>query len=155
MAHAEGNAENHGHHIIPFKVLLSVFLGLVALTVITVVTAQVDLGPLNVPIAIALASTKAVLVVLFFMALKYDKPVNSMVFGIGTLFVVIFIVFTLFDTAFRGDLGNVSPLTITEEERQLEELRQRDPDPEDLRVAPADFPNQSGASADTTSAGGQ
>ncbi len=157
MAHAEGNAENHGHHIIPFKVLLAVFLGLVALTVLTVAVARVDLGPLNVPVALGIAGLKATLVVLFFMALKYDKPVNSMVFSIGTVFVVIFVVFTLFDTAFRGDLGNVSPLTIEEEERQLEELRQRDPDPEDLRVAPADFDNAPGsnASADTTGAGGQ
>lgn len=151
MAHAEGHADSHEHHIIPFKVLLSVFLALVGLTVLTVAVAQVELGPLNVPVAIGIAVTKAMLVVLYFMALKYDKPVNSMVFAIGTVFVVIFIVFTLFDTVYRGDLGNVSSQTITEEEAQMEQLRQREPDPERLRVAPADFPEQS----DTSAAQGQ
>ena len=146
MAH-EGNAEAHGHHIIPKKVLIQVFLALVALTVLTVAVAQVDLGPLNVPVAIAIAAGKASLVVAFFMALKYDKSVNTMVFAVGTIFVVVFIVFTLFDTAYRGDIGNVGTRTITEEEAELEQLRQRDPSPDQIKVAPADFAN----SADTSS----
>lgn len=151
MAHAEGNAESHEHHIIPFKILLSVFLALVGLTVLTVAVAQVHLGPLNVPVALGIASAKAALVVMFFMALKYDKPVNTMVFALGTVFVVVFIAFTLFDTAYRGDLGNVGAQTITEEEAQMEQLRQREPDPDQLRMTPADLPNQSDTTAgDTT-----
>lgn len=149
MAH-EGNAEAHGHHIIPKKVLYQVFLALVVLTVLTVAVAQVNLGVLTVPVAIAIAVAKASLVVFFFMALKYDKSVNTMVFAVGTIFVVIFIVFTLFDTAFRGDIGNVGERTITEEEAELEQLRQRDPASDQLKVAPADFAN----SPDTSGAGG-
>lgn len=137
MAHSDGHAD-HSHHIIPFKTLLSVFLALVALTVITVAIAQVDLGALNVPVALAIAMTKAGLVVMIFMALKYDKPVNTMVFIVGTSFVAIFLIFTLFDTAFRGDIGNVGVRTITEEEAELERLQQREPDPEQLQVTPSD-----------------
>lgn len=148
MAHA-GNAESHGHHIIPKKVLFQVFGALVVLTIVTVAVAQVDLGPLTVPVAIAIAVAKAGLVVVYFMALKYDKSVNSMVFTVGTLFVLVFIIFTLFDTAFRGDIGNVGERTITEEQAELEALQQRDPAPEDIKVAPADY---AGEAADTGSA---
>ena len=150
MAHA-GNAESHGHHIIPKKVLFQVFGALVVLTIVTVAVAQVDLGPLTVPVAIAIAVAKAGLVVVYFMALKYDKSVNSMVFTVGTLFVLVFII-TLFDTlfdAFRGDIGNVGERTITEEQAELEALQQRDPAPEDIKVAPADY---AGEAADTSSA---
>ena len=148
MAHA-GNAESHGHHIIPKKVLFQVFGALVVLTIVTVAVAQVDLGPLTVPVAIAIAVAKAGLVVVYFMALKYDKSVNSMVFTVGTLFVLVFIIFTLFDTAFRGDIGNVGERTITEEQAELEALQQRDPAPEDIKVAPADY---AGEAADTSNA---
>lgn len=139
MAHADGHAD---HHIIPFKVLASVFGALIVLTVVTVAVAQVDLGPLNVPVAIAIASGKAGLVVMFFMALKYDKPVNTMVFAVGTVFVLVFLVFTMFDTEFRGDIGNVGTQTIEEEEAELERLREREPDPEQLRVTPSDYGQQ-------------
>jgi len=140
---------SHDHHIIPKSILLKVFGALIVLTVITYGAAQISLGVLEVPVAIAIATVKGTLVVMFFMALKYDNPVNTLTFTIGTIFVVVFITFTLFDTAFRGDLGNVSAQTKTEIDREREEAMQRQeqiPD-ERLRVAPADFPS------DTTGAG--
>lgn len=149
MAHSDGHAD---HHIIPFKTLLNVFLALVALTVLTVLAAWFDLGPLEIPVALGIAAAKATLVVMYFMALKYDKPVNSMVFIVGTSFVGVFLIFTLFDTVFRGDLGNVGARTITEEERELEQLQQREPDPEQLRVTPSDFgeeEDEAGTDADS------
>ena len=116
----------HGHHVTSRQTLLKVFGALVALTALTALTAQIDLGVLNVPLAIAIACTKAALVVLFFMALKYDRPVNALVLALGVLFVIVFLTFTLFDTAFRGDLGNVGSETIEDVERREEQLRQRE-----------------------------
>lgn len=126
MSHAE-------HHITPKKTLIQVFAALIALTVITVVTAQVDLGAFNVPVALLIAGTKATLVVLIFMALKYDNRVNLLVFLVGVLFVVVFLVFTLFDTLYRGDLGNTTEGTIQDQQRQEEALQEREPDPSALR----------------------
>lgn len=132
---------HHGHHIIPLKVLVTVFAALVVLTVVTVLTAKfVDLGPLNLPLAIAIATTKAGLVVAFFMALKYDNKVNTLAFAIGTMFVIVFLTFTLFDTAFRDYAGNsVDGDTILDQQAREEVIRQREPDPADLRVTPADY----------------
>ena len=109
MADAE-----HGHHITPMRTLIGVFVGLVFLTIATVVTSRVDLGLLNVPLALTIAMLKASLVVLFFMALRWDNRVNGIVLALGVLFVSIFLIFTLFDTAFRGDLSNVDATTISD-----------------------------------------
>ncbi len=141
------------HHIIPFRTLLKVFLSLIGLTAITVLVSFLPLGPLDMPVAIAIAVVKASLVVLYFMALKYDKPVNTLTFSVGTLFVVVFITFTLFDTAFRGDLGDVSPQTIQEINQEEEAARARsDSIPaSQMAVSPADRNNTSNpAASDTT-----
>jgi len=143
------------HHVLPKDTLLTVFAGLIALTILTVAVAYVPLGPLNVPVAIAIAAAKASLVVLFFMALWYDNPVNALTFTIGIIMVMVFISFTLIDTAFRGDLGNVAPQTVQEMEREQEEAQERmdQLSEEELRVAPADYPDQRGAQAETGGGG--
>lgn len=145
MAHAHAHAaEGHVHHITPRSTLLKVFGALVFLTIFTVVSSRIDLGVLNVPLALAIALTKAALVVMFFMALKYDKKVNVLTFTVGTIFVLVFLLFTLFDVAFRGDLGNVSEATITDMLREEELLRGQE--------AGAQAPGGGAAAADTTAA---
>lgn len=137
--HHHHEREHHGHHLIPIPVLLRVFGILVVLTIVTVVTARfIDLGPLNLPLALVLATTKATFVVMYFMALKYDNRVNTLVFSVAVVFVLIFMVFTLFDTEFRGDLGNVGHETISDTEYREEQLRAREPSPEALRMTPLD-----------------
>jgi cytochrome c oxidase subunit 4 len=135
------------HHVLPKATLFKVFGGLIILTILTVAVAYVPLGPLTVPVAIGIATAKATLVVLFFMALKYDNPVNALTFTIGVIMVIVFITFTMFDTAYRGDLGHVSPQTVEEMKRQDEEAqKEMEQIPEEkLRVAPADYPDQRGA----------
>ena len=123
MAHAE----HHEHHIVPLKILWSVFGALVFLTIATVLTAKyVDIGVLNFPLAMAIALTKVVLVATFFMALKWDNKVNVLILVLGCVFVIVFLAFTLFDTAYRGDIGNVGAETIMDEQRREEALRERE-----------------------------
>ena len=117
---------NHSHHILPRATLFKIFGTLVALTILTVITAQLNLGGLDVPLALAIATTKVVLVMLYFMGLKYDNRVNAMVFSVGVILVFVFITFTLFDTQFRGDLPNVGRETIADETRREEALRERE-----------------------------
>jgi cytochrome c oxidase subunit 4 len=121
----------HGHHIIPYRVYYIVFGGLIFLTITTVITASFDLGGFNVPLALAIAVAKASLVVMFFMALKYDTRVNMMVFGVGLLFVLIFIGFTMLDTEFRGTFNPMLETTVSDqqviidqEEARLQEINE-------------------------------
>jgi cytochrome c oxidase subunit IV len=85
-------------HIVPLWLLATVFAALVVLTAITVAVAGIELGSLNIYVALGIAGIKATLVVLFFMHLRYDRPFNMVVFLGCLLFVVIFISLVLKDT---------------------------------------------------------
>ena len=127
----------HGHHIIPIPTLLKVFAGLVGITIVKAFLAlNFELGALDIPMVLVLAGVKTYLVAGYFMMLKYDNPVNSLTFIVGILFVGIFLIFTLLDTAFRGDLDNVDEMSIDERERMMEELD--GVEPEDLQETEID-----------------
>ncbi|RMH73826.1 MAG: hypothetical protein D6675_01370 [Gemmatimonadetes bacterium] len=95
----------HEHHI-PLWVFVNVFLALIVLTGITVWVSTFDFGPLNLVIAMAVATVKATLVGLFFMHLYYDNKMYMFVFILGVLFVGVFITLTMYDTMRRGDLDD-------------------------------------------------
>lgn len=109
--HNHGNHQKHeAHHIIPPSVYMKVFGALLVLTVITVAVAQVDLGRLNMIVAIGVASIKAALVCMFFMGLWWDKKENAVIFVTSFVFLMIFIVLTATDLFFRGDVYVHGPL---------------------------------------------
>jgi cytochrome c oxidase subunit 4 len=85
-------------HVVPLRVLLAVWAALVLLTWITVAVTYVDLGNLNLWIAIAIATIKASLVALYFMHLRYDKPFYGVILVGALLFVMLFIGVAMMDT---------------------------------------------------------
>ncbi|MCK6440181.1 MAG: cytochrome C oxidase subunit IV family protein [Planctomycetes bacterium] len=87
-------------HVMPASTLINVFLALIVLTVVTVAVAQKDLGPLNVWVALFIASIKGSIVCAYFMHLKYDKKLNLLIFGISVVLVLIMITFTIVDSHF-------------------------------------------------------
>jgi cytochrome c oxidase subunit 4 len=90
-AHAE--AHEHGGVAIYTRTLI----GLLILTALTVGAAYINLGSGNVVIALAIATVKAILVALFFMHLRWEKPMNSLIAMAGFVFLGIFIGFCLLD----------------------------------------------------------
>jgi len=63
-----------GQHVMAFATNLKVFVSLVVLTILTVYIAKfVDLGDFNLALAMAIASVKVTLVLLWFMHLKGDS----------------------------------------------------------------------------------
>jgi cytochrome c oxidase subunit 4 len=108
--HAPGAAAGGDHadeapHALPAKVLLGTFAALVALTVVTVITSRVDLGPMNIVVALAIASLKATLVAAFFMHLKYEHRFQTVIFVGALFFAVLFVGFVVFDTTqYQPDL---------------------------------------------------
>lgn len=101
--HEHKNHESH-HHIIPNRVIFITGGVLLALTVLTVWVAQIDLGALNFPIAMLVATIKGLCVALIFMNLLHDKRENGVIFATSFLFAAIFMVFTATDLFFRGDV---------------------------------------------------
>ena len=92
--------ESH-NHIFSYKTLFGVLLALLVLTGITVGAAYVDLGKLNVWAALVIASTKASLVLLIFMHMKFEGRLLKISFLSTVCFLAIMIGFTFWDIAFR------------------------------------------------------
>ncbi len=100
-SHSDKNKHHH-HHILPTQTALMIGGALLFLTFVTVWIAGVDLGRLNFVVAMAVATTKASLVALFFMNLYYDRKENSVIFATSFVFLAIFFVLTSMDLFFRG-----------------------------------------------------
>ncbi len=100
MAAQEHHDEEHGlSHVAPVKVLVATGGTLLMLTLLTVLATKVDFGAnINLAIAMVIAVTKATLVILFFMHLRYDRLFHSVVFVSAILAAALFVGFTLMDT---------------------------------------------------------
>jgi cytochrome c oxidase subunit IV len=85
-------------HVVPLRVLLTVFVVLLALTFTTVAATWLDFGGWALPIALGIATLKASLVALYFMHLRYDNPFYAVVLLTALLFLAIFLSLTLLDT---------------------------------------------------------
>ena len=92
-------------HIVPVRVYLAIFSALMVLTALTVWIAFYDLGPLSTIVALGIAVTKATLVILFFMHVKYSSRLTWLVVVSGFVFLAIMIGFTMSDVVSRGWLG--------------------------------------------------
>lgn len=107
MSHDTHDHVDDGHvhpHIAPVKMYLGIFGALIVFTVITVAVGFVHLGPLNLLVAILIATIKAGLVVTYFMHLKDDAKFNALVFIGSLLFGGVFLAYTMNDTGHRGQI---------------------------------------------------
>ncbi len=94
-AHAESNPISH---VASVKQLLIVFIALLGLTDLTVWQGtELSLGSWELLVVLLIATAKATLVVLFFMHLLYDKPLNAIAFLVALWFAILFIGLTLGD----------------------------------------------------------
>ena len=97
--HGDHDHDHGRHHIVPMSVLIAVLVALVVCTVITVAASYVHLGrTLNILVAMAIATFKGTLVVMYFMHLKYDKPFHTVVFVASLGFVALFLGMATLDT---------------------------------------------------------
>lgn len=88
-------------HVSSIKLYVGIFLTLMALTAITIVVAYVNLGPWNKVVALGIASTKATLVVLYFMHVKYASRMTKLVVVSGFFFLMILLSLTMLDYGSR------------------------------------------------------
>jgi cytochrome c oxidase subunit 4 len=89
-------------HVDSIKPYTLVFLALLILTAATTVVATIDLGPLNVVMALLIAVVKMMLVALFFMHLRHSTILTKVVVGGGMLWLAILLVLSLSDFFTRG-----------------------------------------------------
>ncbi len=89
-------------HVSPKSTYYTIFGALMVLTAVTVGVAFLNLGALNFPVAIAIAITKASLVVMFFMHAKYASRLTQMFIGTAFFFLFILLTLTMTDYLSRG-----------------------------------------------------
>ena len=100
-------------HVLPLSTYLVIGSILLFLTFVTVMASQFDFGNGNLLIAMIIAASKATLVALYFMHLKYDKPIFAIVFVGALIFLAIFVIFTMLDTLHRDDLYSLRSESVT------------------------------------------
>jgi cytochrome c oxidase subunit 4 len=89
-------------HIASVRTNVVVFLLLLVLLLATVGAAYIPLGPLNFPVAMAIAATKAVLITLFFMHALHSHRLTLVICFASLLWLSIMIALTLADYHSRG-----------------------------------------------------
>ena len=89
-------------HATSRKIYYAIFAALLALTYITVAVARIDLGRFNTVVALTIAVTKAVLVVLFFMHLRHSTRLTKLVVVGGFVWLALLIGLTMADVTTRG-----------------------------------------------------
>lgn len=80
---SHGHSEEH----VSVGAYTAVFIALLVLLVITVLAGYYDLGRWNLPVAMAIASVKATLIVMYFMHVKYSTRWVGLFF-VGSLYVL-------------------------------------------------------------------
>jgi cytochrome c oxidase subunit IV len=104
--------EQHTDHIVPPRTYALIILTLMALTIITVKAAEIDLGKFNIVVALGIATIKATLVVLFFMHAKYSPKRTKLVIIAGIFWLLILLFMTMSDYVSRIDYRGIRyPMT--------------------------------------------
>ncbi|HVS01732.1 MAG TPA: cytochrome C oxidase subunit IV family protein, partial [Thermoanaerobaculia bacterium] len=96
-------SERSTHHVVPIKVYVGILLALLVLTAITVAVAFQHLGdPWNDVVALTIAVSKATLVVLFFMHVKYSTRMTRITVASAVLWLLFLLLITVADPMSRG-----------------------------------------------------
>ena len=93
--------EEHKQHRVPYGEYILIWLGLLALTCLTVAFAGIDLGRWVIITALTIASVKSLLVLNVFMHLKYEDRMFRIFALVALVTFIIFISLTFFDYAFH------------------------------------------------------
>jgi cytochrome c oxidase subunit 4 len=108
QGHAEGA---HAHGAGRYYLVWAALLGFTALTVIT---GHMDLGAVNLPLALTIATVKATLVVLFFMHMTETPAANRIVFVTSLVFSIVLIIGVFGDLWTRNEMTLPSAAPSTE-----------------------------------------
>lgn len=97
------------NHVVPARTYIYIFLALIALTLATTELARIDLGWANTPVAFLIAGCKTMLVVLFFMHMKWSSYKMKVVAVSGLVWLVLLFAFTAGDYATRDWIAVPGP----------------------------------------------
>jgi cytochrome c oxidase subunit IV len=99
-------------HVVPVKTYVAVFVALICLTLLTTAAAFVDMGRMNTVVALAIAVTKMLLVILFFMHVKYSPGLTRIVVLAGFFWLAILVALSLADELTRWWSPGAQPWSV-------------------------------------------
>ena len=95
------HAHPHGHaphiHITPLSTYFLIFGALAIGTILTVAASRMDLGMMNTPIALLIATIKAILVILYFMHVIHSTRLTWVTVVASFLWLAVLFVLTFSD----------------------------------------------------------
>jgi cytochrome c oxidase subunit 4 len=91
--------------VLSVRTCFAVYFVLIALTAATVGAAFLDLLYFSTPVALGIASAKALLVMLYFMELRHSQKLIWIIVGNGIFWLTVMIALTMSDMISRGWLG--------------------------------------------------
>jgi cytochrome c oxidase subunit 4 len=89
-------------HVAPKSLYYAVFAALIVGTLLTYAAARVDMGALNNVVMLTIALTKALLVILFFMHVRWGTRLTWLVVASGFFWLLIMFSITMTDFLTRG-----------------------------------------------------
>ena len=96
MSNREGK-----HAVVPYGLYIKVWLGLLALTALTVTVSFLDMKNTVVLTAMLIACVKSALVLSYFMHLRFERPLFTIMFLAVVMTYGVFISLTFLDYSFR------------------------------------------------------
>lgn len=94
-------SHNGNNHIVKYRTYIIILAILLTFTFLSILVTSYDLGPLAVSAALLFATLKTTLVFMFFMHLKFDQPVYTIMVSIVLFVFIAVIVITFLDYSFR------------------------------------------------------
>jgi cytochrome c oxidase subunit IV len=92
------------HPVVPVKTYILVYLALLLLLVLTLAVAYIEMAGINTILAVAIASIKALLVILYFMHVRYSTMLTRVFILSGFIWLVILVGLILTDYLTRAGL---------------------------------------------------
>ncbi len=85
------------HHVIPIRTYVLIFAALFVLLILTVLVSLIDVGIFNIVLAMTIAVAKAVLIILYFMHVRYSSRLTWIFVAAGFVWLAILIGITVSD----------------------------------------------------------
>src|SRR5580658_5096736 len=98
-------SDHSEQHIVPVRVYVLVFITLIVMTWVTAIVSTIDMGRLNVFVALSIAIFKASLVILFFMHVKYGTRLTKMIVLAGLYWLILLLFIVMMDLWTRNWMG--------------------------------------------------
>jgi cytochrome c oxidase subunit 4 len=89
------------NHIVRYRTYIFILLALLTFTGLSILVTSYELGPLAVSAALLFATLKTTLVFMYFMHLKFDQPVYTIMVSVVLLVFGAVLIVTFLDYSFR------------------------------------------------------